>query len=336
MRVLLAVPSRPGNLHNVVPLGWALRTGGHQVLVTARPAFTEAVNRTGLVAAEVGDPAGSPDWLADPAAVTDLLALIGRWRPDLVLWDLRAPAGAVAADVAGVVAVGVTGPCDAALATSDRISQLTAALGADGADRSASDVLGRVATILDTTPGSLAGPRVGTRMPMRMVPYTGPAVVPAWLRREPRRQRICVVLSGAAAPVAEIFEALGTVDAETVAVVALDAIPPGTTVPGDVRLVDAVPLDAVVSTCAAVLHDDDPGAFAAAAVAGVPQLSVTAADPAPWKDRVGSLLSDPAARSAAERLREEIVAAPSPVETVARLVELVADRSRIVGHRPGD
>ncbi|MEV8409225.1 hypothetical protein AB0R12_26575, partial [Streptomyces niveus] len=68
MRVLLVAPSSHTRLHHLVPLGWALRTAGHAVLIAARPAFTEAVTATGFVAVAVGTDA--PDGSDRPEAAS--------------------------------------------------------------------------------------------------------------------------------------------------------------------------------------------------------------------------------------------------------------------------
>ena len=54
VRVMMTVPSAEARLHHLVPLGWALRTAGHEVLVAGRPTVTETITWTGLAAVAVG------------------------------------------------------------------------------------------------------------------------------------------------------------------------------------------------------------------------------------------------------------------------------------------
>jgi glycosyltransferase (activator-dependent family) len=54
MRVLITViPERTTFLH-MVPLAWALRASGHQVVVASAPSFTDTITRAGLTAVPVG------------------------------------------------------------------------------------------------------------------------------------------------------------------------------------------------------------------------------------------------------------------------------------------
>src|SRR5262245_61799742 len=113
MRVLLTIPTSNARLHNMVPLAWALRTSGHEVQVACRPGYASAVNRTGMVAVAVGEDVTSvDDWLTDQPAVDALVRYAGLWKPDIVIWDQRAPAGAVAARVTGAVSIRMRGTLD--------------------------------------------------------------------------------------------------------------------------------------------------------------------------------------------------------------------------------
>ncbi len=91
MRVLLAAPSSPARLHNLVPLAWALRTAGHDVKIAGRPSFVEEILTTGCVATDI-----------EPAEFA------GLWRPEVVVSDAAAtPVGA-----AGAAEVRWRGPLD--------------------------------------------------------------------------------------------------------------------------------------------------------------------------------------------------------------------------------
>ena len=153
MRVLLTVPSSTARLHALAPLGWALRTAGHQAQVAAEPAFTDTVTLTGLVAVAVAD--------ADR-----LTAHASLWRPDLVVWDpdAWAGAGATAAQAAGAVSMRLLG------ARSDTPA-------------------GPVADVtLDALPPSLRPHGERDHLAVRPLPYGGGAVLPSWLRRPPRKR----------------------------------------------------------------------------------------------------------------------------------------------------
>lgn len=54
MRILLTTYREKTFLYHLVPLAWALRTAGHEVLVACQPGFADEVTRAGLTAAPVG------------------------------------------------------------------------------------------------------------------------------------------------------------------------------------------------------------------------------------------------------------------------------------------
>ncbi|MGW9243998.1 nucleotide disphospho-sugar-binding domain-containing protein [Streptomyces sp. EN27] len=330
MRILLTVPSSRARLHRLAPLGWALRTAGHQVQVAGRPSFTDSITLTGLVAVPVGDggadDGGQADHRLDRRSDTDaLLDYFALWRPDLVVWDSLAPAGAEAAQARGVAAVRMLGPL---------------------ADRSEGD--GMPGRTLDCLPPSLRSAGEPEDLAVRFIPYGGSAVLPAWLRRKPRRRRVHATLGGSAsdATVTALFEAMGGSDAEFLCELADDRIPAGTRLPGNVRLFEDAPRDAVLASCEAAVHDGGAEMTMSAVAAGLPQLILTdgttptglaprvadeggaiLADPAGLRiGTIGRLLDDPEPRAGAARLRDEVAAMPGPREIVPLLAAVAGQR----------
>jgi glycosyltransferase DesVII len=320
MRVLLATPSSAARLHNLVPLAWALRAAGHDVQAGCRPGFAATVNRTGLVAVGAGANAApdTGDWLADAAAVDALVRFAALWEPDLVVWDQRAPAGAVAARTCGAASVRMRGIDDHTAAGADEVERR---LG-NGPTRHGV-LVDRTLTAgdltLDTTPMSMRAAGGGGSLPVRHVPYGGPAIVPSWLRRPPRRPRVYVAIAHAVHAVADVFDAVAGLDVDAVCAVPVDRIPPGVTVADNVRLVESIPPHVVLPTCAAVVHDGGLGATAAAY--GLPQLVLRRGEGA-LADLIHGLVSDPEQRERARRLADEVRAMPGPPEVVPALVAL--------------
>lgn len=347
MRVLLVAPSSHTRLHHLVPLGWALRTAGHAVQIAARPAFTEAVTATGFVAVAVGtdalDGSDRPDVasgdlsdgarLAEQADVDGLVAHGERWRPDLVLWDAHAPAGATAAGLLGAARVRVVGPFDSRP-------------GADGdpvdAERADGD------GTLDCLPPSLRRSEDADNLSVRHVPYTGPDVIPAWLQRTPRTRRIYVAPDVPDSAIPALFEAAAGVDAELICELDQDRIPPGVQLPGQARLFDSVPADTVLASCVGVVHGGGTALAVAALSYGLPQLTLLSDSAAPGAgiaqrlaQHGAGLLSDPArldsavvaqlagdspAREKAQLLLREMTSMPTPREVVPELVGIATGR----------
>jgi UDP:flavonoid glycosyltransferase YjiC (YdhE family) len=334
MRVLLVTPSDRDRLHQLVPLAWALRTAGHAVQIAARPAFTEAVTATGLVAVAVGkDAQDVPDvqvapvqaaLLDEPADVDGLVAHGRLWRPRLVLWDSAAPAGASAAALLDTPHVRVDGP-----------------FGPPARDGDPAPL-----RVLDCLPPSLR--TSGDTLSVRPVPYTGPKVIPVWLRRTPRVRRVLVTADVPDTAIPALFEAASGTDAELVCARRADRVPAGVRLPSQVRLFDDIPADAVLPSCAGVVHGGGPALAAAALSHGLPQLLLAAPaedglpqrlvrhgaaavtgpaqlDAAALRDLTG----DSALRTRAAQLGAESAALPSPrdlVPELRRLAGLTADR----------
>ncbi|OEV20141.1 protein IroB, partial [Streptomyces nanshensis] len=54
MRVLFTTWAWPSHLYALVPLAWACRSAGHEVLVVSQPELLPLIERTGLPGAAVG------------------------------------------------------------------------------------------------------------------------------------------------------------------------------------------------------------------------------------------------------------------------------------------
>ncbi|APU15480.1 MULTISPECIES: activator-dependent family glycosyltransferase [Actinoalloteichus] len=141
MRVLFTTFSARTHLYPMVPLAWAFRVAGHEVVVASQPILTDVITEAGLPAVSVGADfstaeivANADDDIAKPveifglepesldweeltrgyrsflkagvipfndSMVDDLVDFAVDWRPDLVIWEPITFAGAVAARVTG-------------------------------------------------------------------------------------------------------------------------------------------------------------------------------------------------------------------------------------------
>ncbi|QUH03066.1 activator-dependent family glycosyltransferase [Saccharopolyspora erythraea] len=324
------------------------------------------------------------DALMPDALLRDLAAFTRWWRPDLVVWDALTYAGPVVAKATGTAharllsgvdnlarlrALLLDSP-DAPEVTGDPVADwLGGKLARFGCDFDEQAVVGQLT--IDPLPSWMSPDLDLVRLPMRPVPYHGPSAVPDWLREPPARTRVCLTLGmsgrsqvrdgshvpGMAAydlPVEDLLEAVSTLDAEVVATLTADQLG-RVPVPANVRLVDFVPLDALLPTCSAIVHHGGAGTMNTALVHAVPQLVVPTAiwderqlaaalaeqgagitclpeelGPRLLREQLGRLVDEPSFAANAGRLAEEVAATPSPHDIVPALEELVA-----VGHWTG-
>jgi UDP:flavonoid glycosyltransferase YjiC (YdhE family) len=368
MRVMVVAAPLQGHLLPLIPLAAACRDAGHDVLLASggdalsvdtaglpahdiAPKFRfgrvagrlllrhpvqgrrEMAGRAGV--AFVGELFGRAN-ASFAGAVTDLA---GRARPDLIVHEPLAPAGAVAAGRIGVPSVLQENLLYAA-------PELLAAVAASAPMHRF--LVPAPELSITVSPPSLVGPRPGRRM--RPVPWSGGGAVPEWLLTPAERPRIVVSRStvpGPAGgdPTAAIVAAAGRVDAEFVLV-----RPPArlrrASLPPNVKLVPRVPLDRVLPHATAFVHHGGAGSVLGGLAAGVPQLAVPGAGDrrhnAELVARRGAglavaakavtagvltrLITDDGLAAAAREVRDEIAAMPAPAELVSALEALVRNR----------
>ncbi|MFC4020040.1 nucleotide disphospho-sugar-binding domain-containing protein [Micromonospora sp. GCM10011542] len=368
MRVLVVSAPLVGHVFPLVPLAVALRDAGHEVLLATgggglaaeraglpvrdvAPGFDfgrialRVLPRHPLIArAELRGTAGTRgagllfgalnDQLTDP-----VVALATEWRPDLVLHEPFAVAGAVAAARLGVPAVRQENSLfDGRYLVRATTERLRAALRRHGLTE-----LPPPAAALAVAPPSVTGQ---DGWPMRYDSYVGGGDLPDWLREPGTRPRILVSRStltgpGDRGPMPAVVAAAARVDAEFVLV----RPDPRSirTLPDNVRVVDWIPLDAALSASAALVHHGGAGSVFGAFAAGLPQLATVGPGDrrhnAELVARRGAglallprditaqtltrLLTDDALRTAAGEVSREIAAMPAPAELVPRLAALV-------------
>lgn len=303
--------------------------------------------------------------------VDDLVAYARWWQPDLVIWEPFSFAGGVAARACGTAGARLLwGPDlfglsregfraeNAALPVElrdDALEEwLTWTLARHGLDYDERVVSGHFT--IDQMPEGIRLPGRSESVPMRYVPYNGVSEVPDWLRETPARPRICLTLGITSRDMAypdlispaELFDAVADLDVEIVATLDEAQLAEVGRVPDNTRVVNFVPLHALMPTCAAIVHHGGAGTWSTAAVYGVPQLVVAGmwdnvyraerlSDlgaglylPPPeltgsrLRDGVVRLLEEPAFRTGAQILRERMLAEPSPGEVVRTLVDAAA------------
>ncbi|WP_327084664.1 activator-dependent family glycosyltransferase [Nocardiopsis sp. EMB25] len=315
--------------------------------------------------------------LNSDATIDDTVALALSWRPDLVVWEPFTFAGPIAAHVSGAAHARVLwGPdvvgnarrqflaLSAEQPPSRREDPIAEWLGwtlerhGHTANAAVVEELLHGHATLDPTAESLRLPSDGRVIPFRFVPYNGRSVLPDWVVREPERPRVCFTLGVSAretygrdaVQVSELLAGLGDLDAEIVATLDSGQVADAGPLPDNVRVVDFVPMDALLPTCSAVVHHGGAGTCFTATLHGVPQVVVAALWDAPLKglqlqeagaavsippekldartlrDAVARALSDRDMADSARKLRSEMLAQPTPAELVSPLERLVAER----------
>ncbi|MFE3140609.1 nucleotide disphospho-sugar-binding domain-containing protein [Streptomyces scopuliridis] len=384
MRTLFTSWAWPSHYYPMVPLAWALRAAGHEVRVAVPPALTAVVTASGLPAVEVGGdgvdavarireylPDAPPGRARGPRAVRlfadlaeamadDLIAYCRAWKPDLIVHEPTAYAGPLAAAVAGIPAVRLPWGADLMHRAGTRayerelLEPLAARLGAGEVDP-----LG--ALTLDICPAAVqvpdsARPGPVRTLPMRYVPYHGMGPLPAPPPPYRRRPRVCVSwgttvgrLDGDRYFAREVVAALDATDAGIVVAVTREQRPLLGRVPDRVKVLESVPLDAVLPFCDLVVGHGGAGTVLTGLVHGLPQLvipqlidhtfnaqrfaasgaglSLPHAEATPDRIRadVSRLLEWPDHRMAAEEIRAEIASRPAPAEVARLLADFVAD-----------
>ncbi|MFH8805326.1 3A-deolivosylpremithramycin B:dTDP-D-olivose D-olivosyltransferase MtmGII [Streptomyces sp. NPDC017936] len=305
MRVLVCSTPLLGHFNPLLPLSWALRAEGHEVLVATDEDFASKVLERGLPVAPLSpvalrdvmarDRAGRPvphtaeadrvwrsghGWGRLGARhLTETVTLARRWRPDLIVTDPVEFAGPLAAAHLGVPRIehgwGIRPNPEFALAAEEELEPELHGYGLAG--------LPRPARVLDTCSPSLQHPGTAGD-PMRYVPVTGPAELPGWLD-EPRKLPLVCLTFGSVLPslapermrglITRLTHTLPALGVEVV--VAIDpagarGLPPA---PPGVLSVGWQPVDHLMPRCAVLVHYGSSGMTMAATTAGVPQVVLT-------------------------------------------------------------
>jgi glycosyltransferase (activator-dependent family) len=275
-------------------------------------------------------------WMFRPvneAIVDDLVGFCRDWRPELVLWEPRTFAGAIAAEAVGAVQGRMLWGVDYFARLRRHYLGLRADRGADaGPDTLAewltglgarygvefSEELTRGRFTVDQFPPSMATTTDIDYLRMRYVPYNGRSVIPPWLWERPERRRVCLTLGlsamgrdyGYSVSIGDLLRSLSGLDAEIVATVPEPEQPALGELPSNVRVESFVPLQALIPTCSAVVHHGGFGSTNTPLVAGVPQLVIAQQFDSPAKARMlsemGCGLHVPIAEVTPEKVRDGV------------------------------
>ncbi len=220
---------------------------------------------------------------------------------------------------------------------------------------------------IDQLPSGFHLPTSVRRVPLRGVFSPTQAPVPEWLLQKPERPRVAISLGlsqrefieGGWDYMPSIMEAVADLDIEVVATLNAMQLADLDKLPDNVRAIDYLPLNQLLPTCSALIHHGGIGTFASAANYRVPQLVTDFDAPVPEKypvaastaayvvsrgaglmlditsspdtmrKQIALVLGDPSFQAGAERIYEDLLAMPSPVDLVPVVERLtVQNRSR--------
>ncbi|MEU7171988.1 MULTISPECIES: activator-dependent family glycosyltransferase [Micromonospora] len=298
------------------------------------------------------------------------------WRPDLAVWDMFSFSGAAAAVASGaahvrmLVGLDFMGQMRAMFLDllrrqpeelrDDPLAELLTTP-VPGTDLAFDEELVVGQYTVDPLPSALRLPVDLEYLPLRYVPYHGPASCPPWVHEPPRRPRVCLTLGLTAREgwdvsdlsVDEMFDAVADLDIEVVATFNAAQARSARRVPDNVRLVDFVPLQALLPSCSALIHHGGTGSFGTALAHGVPQLIVPHGywdttpkamfleergaglhlpvggfSAAAMRDALIRIVGDPSFRTGAYAVQAENQARPSPNDLVPTLEKIAAERRR--------
>jgi UDP:flavonoid glycosyltransferase YjiC (YdhE family) len=312
-------------------------------------------------------------WAAPDSFLADLLRFARYWKPDLVIWDPFICAGALIAEAVGAAHVRMLCALDQSARIAFQYMELTSRLGpaADPSDpfvdwagewlaRHGCDYDERVRfgmATLDPSPSCLRYDLDVNYVPVRFVALNRPMTLPRWAIEPPRRPRVLLTLGISnrqitgqeETSVGDLLDGLGDLDAEIIATLDAAQMAEVARVPPNLRAMGFMPMNEVLASCSAIVHQGGGATLCNAAINGVPQLIVPGTTMserasalgqekrgygllldledvtrATVRELVGRLLDEPSFRKAAVEVQQEMLRAPTLLDIVPDLERLAA------------
>lgn len=234
----------------------------------------------------------------DPHPELDQLVDFARsWRPDLVLWDPCFPIGAVAARACGAAHARMMWGLDYYSWAMDRFAERATRPGPGpeenplvetmrpGAARHGVEVDDELLVgqwTVDPMPAGMRLPTSTRTVPVRWLPFSAQTPVPSWLYPVPDRPRVGLSLGLSQRlffkdgwdHVPRLMDMVAELDIEVVATLNADQLALVPRLPDNVRAVDFIPLNQLLPTCSALVHQGGLGTFSAAVATATPQLII--------------------------------------------------------------
>ncbi|GLZ36300.1 glycosyl transferase [Lentzea sp. NBRC 105346] len=299
--MLMMPPPAASHVTAMVPLAWALRACGHEVLVAGQPDVLPVARSAGLSTVDVGEPAdltragqeAMPEDMFPASAFGDRHTDMGRY-----LWNMTAGAWVQHAEQHETAYLRVARAWRPDVVVSDSVTLVSRMVSAEldvplvflrwGVDPTAGPFeetarehlspLADPALIIDPCPPSLQVEDAAPGHRFRYVPYNGAGSLPEWATGQASRPRVCIcpgtsimALTGPG-PVRRVLQALDGMDVEVVAALTTENRRMLGRVPTHVRVVESLPLNLFLGTCDVIVHHGGSGTGLTATAHGVPQL----------------------------------------------------------------
>ncbi|MFI7003366.1 nucleotide disphospho-sugar-binding domain-containing protein [Nocardia sp. NPDC050175] len=294
----------------MVPISWALRSAGWDVLVAGDPDVGPTARGAGLNIAEIGElvaleekskqglPAemfplevlasrtteeGRTWWGQGSAAlvphaiehIEEFRKLTLDWQPDVLVCDGMSILGWLLGSAVDVPFVRyLTGLAPFLGPFYDSAAQLLegtcAKLGLPG--------LATPDLVIDPVPASLQAEDAPTGMRVRYVPYNNTGTLPRWAREKSDKRRVCVIFGSSTAmtgprPVLNVLDALaGVPDVEITVALSAENHELVGPLPAEIRTVERLPLNLFMDSTDLVIHHGGAGTGLTATAYGVPQI----------------------------------------------------------------
>jgi L-2-deoxyfucosyltransferase/glycosyltransferase DesVII len=249
-------------------------------------------------------------WAATDQFLDELLRFARQWQPDLVIWDPLIYAGPLIAKATGAAHMRMLYAADQTARISFQYQQMMREVDPSGAREDPlvawmSDWLDQhgseydeslrfgMATI-DPSPACVRHDLDVRYIPVGFIPVNRPLPIPRWVLEEPERPRVCLTLGVSnrqvhgheEASVANLLGGLAGLDIEVVATLNAGQLAGVPRVPKNIRAVDFVPMNEVLASCSAIVHQGGGATIGNAVVNGVPQLIVPGTT---WSERHSAL-----------------------------------------------
>jgi UDP:flavonoid glycosyltransferase YjiC (YdhE family) len=312
MNVLVTCVVGYGHFHPMVPLALALKAAGHEVVVAADPSFCPYVEEVGFEAHPAGldQPEARARFLAAvpnfseipfaermpiqqavmfgrvrvPRMLEDLVTIIDKVRPNLIIHDSLEMAGAIAAEAAGVAhaehAVGLLRPLAARQASTDAVKPFSDSLGVP--NPGVGGIHGEL--YLDICPPKIQRPEIANVehvQPVRPMGFDASPKrdLPTWVADLPERPTVYVTMGTVFNESVEVFRTIldgFSSEPWNVVVTVGDTGDPASlgAQPANVHVARYIPQSRLLPSCSLFVSHAGSGAMLGALNAGVPMLAL--------------------------------------------------------------